>query len=170
MAVPYIGEVKMVSFGFAPRDWAFCDGQLLPINQNQTLYSLLGTTFGGDGHTTFALPDLRGRTPIHFGDYNRLGMFGGEEEVELSFSEMPEHTHTVVASNEPADKRGGQLATLQFAVPETNIYGNAASLVSFHEKAVTEAGSSTTITHTNLQPSTVTNFIIALDGVFPSRN
>jgi microcystin-dependent protein len=170
MAEPYIGEVKMVSFNFAPRDWAFCTGQILPINQNQALYSLLGTTFGGDGRSTFALPDLRGRTPLHSKDYNERGRMGGSEEVPLAIAEIPVHSHAAMASNEPADDKAANLGTEMFAIPETNIYGNAASLVSFHEKAVTVAGSSTTISHNNLQPSTVTNFIIALKGVFPSRN
>ena len=97
MSEPFLAEVKIVSFNFAPRGWAFCDGQILPINQNQSLYSLLGTTYGGDGRTSFALPDLRGRTPIHIGSSNggnhTLGSKGGEEKHALSEAEMPQHTH-----------------------------------------------------------------------------
>ena len=173
MATPYIGEVKMVSYNFAPRGWALCAGQILQVNEHQTLFALIGATFGGDGRSTFALPDLRGRTPLHAGNYTGQGAKAGLEEVYLSINEMPEHTHDAVASNEPADKNMALLETNMYAKPESiNIYGNpvSSSQVSFHEKAVTVAGSSATISHNNLQPSTVTNFIIAMDGIFQPIN
>ena len=115
MSEPFLAEVRMVGFNFAPRGWAFCDGQILPINQNQSLYSLLGTTYGGDGRTSFALPDLRGRTPIHVGSSNgsshRLGQKSGEETHILSVNEMPQHTHVAKASHRcrqrPCPRRSG---------------------------------------------------------------
>ncbi len=173
MAEPFLGEVKMVSFNYAPRNWALCDGAILPIMQNTALYSLLGTTFGGDGVSTFALPDLRGRTPINslLNPYVYQGDFGGLEEVALSMSEMPPHTHDVVANNVPADAKAAKLTTDEFAISDTTgIYGNATNLVSFHEKAVSEAGSASTVSHNNMQPSTVTNFVIALEGRYPPRS
>ncbi len=173
MAEPFLGEVKMVGFDFAPRNWALCNGAILQINQHMTLYALLGTTFGGDGVTTFALPDLRGRTPInsYANPYVHQGRYGGLEEVQLSINEMPAHTHDVKASNEPADAKAAKLTTNEFAVPDAaNIYGDATSLVSFHETAVSEAGSSSAVSHQNMQPSLVTNFIIALEGQWPPRN
>src|SRR5210317_2084181 len=103
MSEPFLAEVRIVGFNFAPRGWAYCDGQILPINQNQSLYSLLGTTYGGDGRTTFALPDLRGRTPIHRGDGHSLAQKSGAETVTLTAAEIAAHSHTVKASSTPAD-------------------------------------------------------------------
>src|SRR5512147_2633045 len=99
MSTPYLAEIRIVSFNYAPRGWALCNGQLLPINQNQALFALLGTTYGGDGRTTFALPNLQGRIPIHFGNGHSLGEVGGAESYTLISSEMPAHTHTFSASN-----------------------------------------------------------------------
>ena len=104
MAEPFLSEIRIFSFNFAPRGWALCNGQLLPINQNQALFSLLGTTFGGDGRVNFALPDLRGRTPIHVGNGHTLGERGGEQAHTLSISELPEHTHLPAASSQPGDR------------------------------------------------------------------
>jgi len=173
MSEPFLAEVRMVGFNFAPRGWAFCDGQILPINQNQSLYSLLGTTYGGDGRTTFALPDLRGRTPIHVGRSNgggdhRLGQKSGEETHTLAANEMPEHTHTLRASSADANTvvtSGHVLARTTAA----DIYRDQASnLVNLASGTVTNVGGGQT--HDNMQPYLAVNFCIALQGLFPSRN
>lgn len=178
MAEPFLGEIKLVGFNFAPRGWAYCDGQMLPINQNQSLYSLLGTTFGGDGRTTFALPDLRGRTPIHTGDaYSTgddysLGQRGGLENVTLTVDEMPVHAHGMLASSNMAMK--SSVSPNQEVLADTSsglpIYSPSGlgSLVELNENAVTYAGGSQA--HNNMQPSIVVGFCIALQGLFPSRN
>ena len=171
MAEPYLGEVKMVSFNFAPRGWALCAGQTLPINQNQALFSLLGTTFGGDGRTSFKLPDLRGRTPVHTGDYQGNGVAAGTELAALTINNLPAHNHRVVASSQPADKTAAKLGTDMFANTNgTLVYGSANNLVSFQSNAITDTGAGNQTTHENVQPSIVTNFIIALQGTFPSRS
>lgn len=160
----------MVGFNFAPRGWAFCDGQILPISQNQSLYSLLGTTYGGDGRTSFALPDLRGRTPIHVGRSNggqehRLGQKSGEEANTLSANEMPQHTHQARAANadaNTADPSGNVLARA------LNLYESPGALVQLRAGTVTNTGGGQA--HNNMQPTLVVNFCIALRGLFPSRN
>ena len=172
MSEPFLAEVRIVGFNFAPRGWAFCDGQILPINQNQSLYSLLGTTYGGDGRTSFALPDLRGRTPIHVGSSNGsvhlLGQKGGEETHTLSAAEMPQHNHRMQASSNPASSR----------TPGGNVYANAdipayrsptgATLQSMNAGTLLSVGGGQA--HENEQPYLVLNFCIALQGLFPSRN
>jgi len=174
MSEPFLGEIMIVGFNFAPRGWAYCDGQLLPINQNQSLYSLLGTTYGGDGRTTFALPDLRSRTPIHKGDMTSLGEKGGAETVTLTSAEMAAHTHAVKGTSEIADKGAvGPNADRAFATvpqnePNDVIYGNAANLVSMAAGIVPNAGGSQA--HDNMQPYLTLGFVIALQGLFPSRN
>jgi microcystin-dependent protein len=162
---PFLGEIKVCSFAFAPRGWAFCNGQLLPINQNQALYSLLGTTYGGDGRTTFALPDLRGRTPLHTGDGLTLGEKAGEQTVTLSVAQTPVHTHLVTASSNPADQDlpAGNVP----AVTGENLYSSTASTL-MAATAVTSVGGNQA--HDNMSPYLVLNFIIALTGIFPSRN
>jgi len=176
MSEPFLGEIKMIGFNFAPRGWAYCDGQVMPINQNQSLYSLLGTTYGGDGRTSFALPDLRSRTPIHRGDGFSLGQKGGMETVTLTTGEMAVHTHTVHGTSADADSATvGPNANMGYArVVETEtgdlIYGDisAASTVAMANGVVstTEGGQA----HPNMQPYTTLGFCIALQGLFPSRN
>lgn len=171
MSEPFLAEVRMVGFNFAPRGWAFCDGQILPINQNQSLYSLLGTVYGGDGRTSFALPDLRGRTPIHFNSAHRQGEKAGEEAHSLDVNEMPVHTHTLQASGAPATQAGptGNL----LAMPSLSVgavYSTTAETqdVSLGASAIANTGSGQG--HNNMQPYLAVNFCIALQGLFPSRN
>lgn len=165
MSEPFLAEVRMVGFNFAPRGWAFCDGQILPINQNQSLYSLLGTTYGGDGRTSFALPDLRGRTPIHVGNGHQQGQKGGEETHTLAVNEMPNHQHQWRAANENGSNPS----------PANNVLGNYANgyrdgqdLIS--PLAGTLANNGGGQGHNNMQPFLAVNFCIALQGLFPSRN
>jgi microcystin-dependent protein len=171
MSEPFLAEIKIVGFNFAPRGWAFCDGQILPINQNQSLYSLLGTTYGGDGRTSFALPDLRGRAPMHVGQSpggasHTLGQKSGQEGVILSESEMPQHTHYASGSSSEGDS----------PVPSANIlaespvamYSDAANLVPLRNETLATAGSGGA--HNNMQPYQALNYCIALQGLFPSRN
>lgn len=139
MSEPFLGEIRIVGFDYAPRGWAFCDGQLLPINQNQSLYALLGTTYGGDGRTSFALPDLRGRVPIHRGPGHPMGTKGGEETTALALNEMPPHTVQASAdesaANDPTSARGARSGQI----------------------------------YDNMQPFLALSFIIALEGIYPSR-
>lgn len=169
MSEPFIAEIRIVGFNFPPRGWAQCDGQILPINQNQSLYSLLGTTYGGDGRTTFALPDLRGRVPIHVGSSNgvshRLGNKGGEETHTLTTQEMPQHTHPIKASSAAANDNtpaGHVLAQ------SGQVYGAPSNLVSMRAGSLTNVGSGQS--HQNMQPYIVVNFVIAVQGLFPPRN
>lgn len=166
MAEPFLSEIRIMSFEFAPKGWALCNGQLLPINQNQALFSLLGTTFGGDGRVNFALPDLRARTPIHVGSGHTLGERGGEQAHTLSIAELPEHTHvangTTLEGNTPLPT-GSVLANTP-----TQIYSAAANLVSLSPGTVTNVGGSQA--HLNMQPFLTLNFCIALQGIFPSPN
>ena len=172
MSEPFLAEIRIFGFNFAPRGWALCDGQILPINQNQSLYSLLGTTYGGDGRTTFALPDLRGRVPIHVGASDgrnyQLGQKAGEETHTLSVSEMPQHGHAAQASSAGADSplaANDVLATTS----AVDIYvDNPSSLAAMRNAAIRPAGGSQA--HENMQPFLALNFCIALQGLFPSRN
>jgi microcystin-dependent protein len=165
MSEPFLSEVKIVSFNFAPRGWAFCNGQLLPINQNQALFSLLGTTYGGNGQTTFALPNLQGRIPIHFGNGHTLGEAGGAESHTLITSEMPAHTHTFSASN--ATPNQGTPAGNMWA-SNSGAYSSAQPDAIMNPASISNTGGSQP--HTNVQPYLVLNFIIALQGIFPSQN
>jgi microcystin-dependent protein len=170
MAEPFLSEIRIMSFVFAPKGWALCNGQLLPINQNQALFSLLGTTFGGDGRVNFALPDLRGRTPIHVGQGHTLGEKGGEQAHTLSIAELPTHTHVANASSNPAD---AVVPTANFlgVVDNTtfaNAYGAASNLVAMAPVVVGNVGGSQA--HLNMQPFLTLNFCIALQGIFPSPN
>lgn len=176
MSEPFLAEVRIVGFNFAPRGWAFCDGQILPISQNQSLYSLLGTTYGGDGRTSFALPDLRGRTPIHVGRSNggadhREGQKSGEETHTLSANEMPQHTHQAKASPGLGSSASPQ-NSLWAQVTNTvgNVYadpGQAAPTAALNNPVLNVGGGQA---HNNMQPSLALNFCIALQGLFPSRN
>ncbi len=164
MSETFMGELRIVAFNFAPKGWAMCNGQFLPINQNQALFSLLGTMYGGNGQTTFALPDLRGRVPIHFGSHTQ-GEVGGAESVTINASTMATHSHTVTASLAAADNpdpvgrfwgSGGQ-----------SIYSTALN-TAMAAQATNNVGGSQP--HTNMQPYLVLNYIINLQGIFPSRN
>lgn len=174
MSEPFLAEVRMVGFNFAPIGWAFCDGQILPINQNQSLYSLLGTTYGGDGRISFALPDLRGRTPIHVGrsdggaDHG-LGQKSGEETHTLSVNEMPQHDHPLHGIDEPASGRTDQPAGTFLSKAASDLYSTEASnLLSLGSGTIANAGGGQA--HENMQPFLAVNFCIALTGLFPSRN
>lgn len=167
MAEPFLSEIRLMSFGYAPRGWALCDGQLLPINQNQALFALLGTTFGGDGRVNFALPDLRARAPIHVGGGHTLGERGGEQAHTLSIAEVPMHTHSLAvstaASGGNASPGGGLLGGGNNVYhPPTNV------MTSMHPASVASTGGSQA--HLNMQPFLTLNFSIALQGIFPSPN
>ena len=170
MAEPFLAEIRIMGFNFAPRGWATCDGQILPINQNQSLYSLLGTTYGGDGRTTFGLPNLRGRTPIHRGSSNgtsySLGDIAGEETHTLAANEMPMHTHTLRATDNPAasDQPTGNV----FSNASANVYAQFGTTVAMNASSVLSVGGGQS--HNNMQPCLALNFCIALQGLFPSRS
>lgn len=172
MSEPFLAEVRMVGFDFPPRGWAFCDGQILPINQNQSLYSLLGTTYGGDGRTSFALPDLRGRTPIHVGQgdngqHHQLGEKSGEETHTLSVNEIPRHEHAWKASS--SDGNSSTAAGHMLAREAGGLYRQSPSnLVDMMPATLSSTGGSQP--HENMQPYLAVNFCIALQGLFPSRN
>ena len=166
----FIGEIKMVGFHFAPRGWAFCDGQLLLISQNTALFSLLGTTYGGDGETTFALPDLRGRVPIHPGQGpgltpRVLGEQGGDEEVTLTESQLPAHTHQAFGSSSLATQPSPE-GNLPAAKGRTKLYVEPGSPVGMDSTAIGSTGGNSP--HANMQPFLGLNYIIALQGIFPS--
>ncbi len=163
MAEPFLSEIRLMSFAFAPKGWALCNGQLLPINQNQALFSLLGTTFGGDGRVNFALPDLRARAPIHVGSGHTLGERGGEQAHTLSIGELPTHTHVAMASPTNANVPSAVGSVLGGAL---NTYRTADNLVALHASSVTNTGGSQA--HLNMQPFLVLTFSIALQGIFPS--
>jgi len=165
MGTPYLSEIKIVSFNFAPKGWAFCNGQILPINQNTALFSLLGTTYGGNGQTNFALPNLQGRTPYHAGNGFVLGAIGGEQAHTLNISELPAHVHVPVGSKaDPTAAAGaGNVWARNNAAPYA-----ANPNVAMHAQSLLQTGGSQP--HNNLAPYLVLNFVIALQGVFPSQN
>ena len=179
MAEPFLSEIRIMSFGFAPKGWALCDGQLLPINQNQALFSLLGTTSGGDGRVTFGLPDLRGRVSMHMGNSHTLGERGGEAAHTLIISEMAQHNHLVNAIDAaPAGGNAGhtpsnvRLLAQSQAIVNSNpqnvqVYVAGNPTKSFAGNAVNPSGGSQA--HNNEQPYLVLNFCIALQGIFPSQ-
>src|SRR5687768_10894258 len=166
MAEPFLSEVRLMSFVFAPKGWALCNGQLLPINQNQALFSLLGTTFGGDGRVNFALPDLRGRVPIHVGSGHTLGERGGEQAHTLSIAELPTHTHVLSASSTSGDAPIPGNHVLAASVNQP--YGPVANLTTLNPGTVQNVGGSQA--HLNMQPFLTLTFCIALQGIFPSPN
>ena len=172
MSEPFIAEIRIFAGNFAPRGWAFCTGQLLPISQNTALFSLIGTTYGGDGRTTTALPNLQGRAPVHPGrgpglTSRRLGQRGGVEDVTLTEAQMPNHNHTVNASGRPVNAQNPTTSTYwgngnsQYASASSNIVAMASNML-------TNTGGSQA--HNNMQPYIAINFIIALVGLYPSRS
>lgn len=165
MAQPYVGEIRMFAGNFAPSGWMFCEGQLLPISENETLFQLIGTTYGGDGETTFALPDLRGRIPIHQGNGFILAETGGAEEITLTVNQLPAHSHPVLGSSgiaNDANPQNNVLAEASTFFP----YLNVNPAVSMSPQAVSSVGGSQP--HTNFQPYLCVDFIISLFGIFPS--
>jgi microcystin-dependent protein len=170
VAEPFLSEIRIMSFQFAPKGWAFCNGQLLPINQNQALFSLLGTTFGGDGRVNFALPDLRARTPIHVGSGHTLGERGGEQAHTISIAELPTHAHVANATTAQADAGSNSAAPSRMLAQSnfSQLYGAAGSQVAMAANALGNVGGSQA--HLNMQPFLVLNFCIALQGIFPSPN
>jgi microcystin-dependent protein len=164
MAEPFLAEIRIMSFSWAPRGWALCNGQLLPINQNQGLFSLLGTTFGGDGRVNFALPDLQGRAPLHVGSSHTLGERGGEQAHTLSIAELPTHTHGLVGSTDSGNTPVPLSGVL--ADSPSQLYSSPVSLVSLQPATITNVGGSQA--HLNMQPFLTLCFCIALQGIFPS--
>ncbi|HEY9282025.1 MAG TPA: tail fiber protein [Pyrinomonadaceae bacterium] len=168
MAEPFLSEIRIFSFNFPPKGWAFCNGQLLPINQNQALFSLLGTTYGGNGQTNFALPNLQGQVPIHTGNGHTLGERAGSSAVTITQQQMPQHIHFLQASTAAA---GTNIPDNTTAVGETapnDLYTGAAGLVTMAPGTVSNVGGSQP--HNNMMPYLVLNFCIALQGIFPSPN
>ena len=166
MAEPFLSEIRIMSFVFAPKGWALCNGQLLPINQNQALFSLLGTTFGGDGRVNFALPDQRGRTPIHVGSGHTLGERGGEQAHTISISELPTHTHVQNGSSSQGAINDPTGAVISKSAQ--NAYAAPANLGAMSAGVVANTGGSQA--HLNMQPFLTLSFCIALQGIFPSPN
>lgn len=172
MSEPFIAEIRIFAGNFAPRGWAFCNGQLLPISQNTALFSLIGTTYGGDGRTTTALPNLQGRAPMHPGrgpglTSRRLGERGGVETVTLSDAQMPQHAHSMTVSGDPAETKAAAGNALARTV-NGSIYHSSSNLVNLAPEAVQATGGSQA--HNNMQPFLAINFIIALIGLYPSRS
>jgi len=166
MGTPFLSEIRIMSFNFAPQGWALCNGQTLPINQNQALFSLLGTTYGGNGQTTFQLPNLRGQVPIHMGSGHTLGERAGSSAVTVNIQQMPQHVHFMQATNAGATLSavsGNLLGSVS-----SNLYISPTNLVTLQPTSVSNVGGSQA--HENRQPFLVLNFCIALVGIFPSRN
>ena len=171
MAEPFLSEIRIMSFVFPPKGWALSNGQLLPINQNQALFALLGTAFGGDGRVNFGLPDLRARVPFHVGNGHTLGERGGTPAVTLNISEIPQHNHLVNASTTQADPNIGNVPTNTSELAKSvgsNFYASAANLTTMDPRAVTTVGGSQA--HDNMSPFLVLSFCIALQGIFPSQS
>ncbi|WP_374583289.1 phage tail protein [Pseudoduganella sp.] len=169
MSEAYLAEVRMTAFNFAPKGWALCNGQFLPINQNQALFAILGTTYGGNGVTTFALPDLRGRVPVHFGQSFSLGQQGGAATHTLTQAETPAHSHNLgisTAVSHQADPAGRVLGNVEAGA--INYYAPHDASAQLAPNTVANAGGGQP--HENMQPYLTVNFIIALQGIFPSRD
>jgi microcystin-dependent protein len=166
VSTPYLSEIKIMSFNFPPKGWAFCNGQLLPINQNQALFALLGTTYGGNGQTNFALPNLRGQVPIHMGAGHTLGEAAGSTAVTINIQQLPTHMHTANASSAAADQNA--ITNHVPASVGSNLYGTPTALTTLAPQSVSSVGGSQP--HNNMMPYLALNFCIALQGIFPSRN
>ena len=166
MSEPVLSEIKLVAFNVPPKGWALCNGQLLPINQNQALFSLLGTTYGGNGQTNFALPNLQGRVPLHMGNGHTLGESAGSTTVTLGVGQMPQHLHALQASGNSAGTTSDP--TNAYLGPVNGGYAPPASLTTLEPPSVSSAGGSQP--HNNMMPYLALNFVIALQGIFPSRN
>ena len=168
MAQPYVGEIRMFAGNFAPAGWMFCEGQLLPISEYETLFNLIGTTYGGDGQSTFALPDLRGRIPLHFGNGFTLAETGGVETITLTVSQIPAHSHPFLATgNSAADSNPANLLPGTSASATASPYGTDAPFVPLSPSSISSTGGSQP--HNNFQPYLCVDFIISLFGIFPSQ-
>jgi microcystin-dependent protein len=167
MGTPYLGEIRIFSFNFPPKGWAMCNGQAMAINQNQALFSILGTTYGGNGITTFNLPNLQGRMPVHFGGGFNLGQLGGEAVHTLLVSEMPPHTHQALASSTPANLGNPTAAGALWAAGNA-AYNPGPPNTSMQPACISNAGGSQP--HDNMSPYLVLTICIALQGIFPSQN
>jgi microcystin-dependent protein len=166
MAQPYVGEIRIFAGNFAPAGWQFCEGQLLPISENETLFNLIGTTYGGDGQETFALPDLRGRLPVHFGNGFTLAETGGVEEITLTVSQIPAHSHALLASASPGNASS----------PNNNLLAQSTTIAAYSSTAPTTPMSTAAMSstggnqpHSNFQPYLCVDFIISQYGIFPSQ-
>ena len=164
MAQPYVGEIRMFAGNFAPAGWMFCEGQLLPISENETLFQLIGTTYGGDGESTFALPDLRGRIPIHQGNGFILAETGGAEEITLTVNQIAAHSHPMLGSNGGATAKAPTGAV--FGVAQGDVYTSSFTALAMNAQSISSTGGSQP--HTNFQPYLCVDFIISLFGIFPS--
>ena len=164
MAQPYVGEIRLFAGNFAPAGWMFCEGQLLPIPENETLFQLIGTTYGGDGESTFALPDMRGRIPIHQGNGFILAEMGGAEDITLTVNHIPAHTHALVADTQPSESSDPKGRVL--SETDEDVYGDQGINAALHPASVSPVGGSQP--HTNFQPYLCINYIISLFGIFPS--
>lgn len=166
MAQPYIGEIRMFAGNFAPAGWMFCEGQLLPISENETLFNLIGTTYGGDGQSTFALPDLRGRLPIHQGNGLNFAETGGVEEVTLTTSQIPVHNHAFLAS-QATGVSNNAINNVVASSPSVDLFYASSADATMNAQSLTPKGGSQP--HTNMQPYLCVDFIISLFGIFPSQ-
>jgi microcystin-dependent protein len=174
MSEPYVGEIRMFAGNFAPQGWAFCDGQLLAVNQNDALFSLLGTIYGGDGRTTFGLPDLRGRIPVHAGagpglSPRNVGAKGGDEKVTLTVNQLSSHNHAARGTDEQADSSepGGRVLAQSAGIVQMFTATQGTVAKDLNAASLPNVGGSQS--HTNLMPFLCVNFIIALFGIYPSR-
>jgi microcystin-dependent protein len=165
MAQPYVGEVRMFAGNFAPAGWMFCEGQLLPISENETLFQLIGTTYGGDGESTFALPDLRGRIPVHQGNGFTLAETGGAEEITLTVNQIPAHSHPLLAANAVGNDPNPNNNVLAES-SAVSLYQSASPAAATAQQSIGSTGGSQP--HTNFQPYLCIDFIISLFGIFPS--
>ena len=169
MSNPYIGEIRMFAGNFAPLNWAFCNGQLLPISEYETLFNLIGTTYGGDGQSTFALPDLQCRVPVHQSVNAPMATVGGVEQVTLTVPQIPNHTHAVKSVSTGTGAKSPEAALLA-ASGATPVYSSAAPDTNLHAATVTAAGASAPVPHDNMQPFLCVNFIISLQGIYPTQS
>jgi microcystin-dependent protein len=165
VTTPFLSEIKIMAFGFAPKGWAQCNGQLLPINQNQALFSLIGTTYGGDGRVNFGLPNLQGKAPIHLGTGHPIGEFGGETTHALTIGEAPVHTHAAAGTTTAGDS---PIPAGNYLGGAANMYGPLANTVPLQQATVSSVGGGQP--HENMQPYLALNFCIAIAGIFPTQN